>query len=120
MGDGADFAGPVGDDFDPGLVVMKNPEAADDDDVAGDDEDDEPWRQSPAFGAPWEDGEGGEGEEEEALVGEGVEEGSEFGKLVELAGEIAVEGVGNGGDDEDATAVQRRVSLGSPALTPRL
>ena len=101
LSDGADFARPVRLDFDASLVVVENPEAAHDNDVAGDDEDNEPDRESPSFGAPWKDREGGEGEEEEALVGERIEEGSEFGELVELARKITIEGVGDSSNHKD-------------------
>ena len=101
LGDGADLSGPMRDDFNSGLVVMKNPKAAHNDDVAGDDEDDEPHGEAPAFGPPRKNSESGEGEEEEAFVGERIEKGSEFGELIELTCEVAVESVGERGDDED-------------------
>ena len=101
LSNGADFARPVGFDFNAGLVVVENPEAADDDDVAGDDEDNEPRRQSPAFWSPRKDGKGGEGEEEEALIRQRIEKGPELRKLIEFASKVAIESVGDGGDDED-------------------
>lgn len=89
------------DDFDASLIVMENPKAAYDDDVAGDNENNEPDGKSPTFGTPGKDGKGGEGEEKEAFVGEGVEKGPEFGKLIELTGKVAIKSVGNRSDDED-------------------
>lgn len=101
LGDGANFTRPMGLDFHPGLVVMENPEAAHDDNVAGDNKDDEPWGQLPAIWPPGKDREGGECEEEETLVGQGIEKGSELGELIELPREVAIKGVADGGNGED-------------------
>lgn len=106
-------------DFNASLVVVQNPKPADDNDVAGDDEDDEPRRELPAVGPPREDGESGEGEEEEAFVGEGIEEGAELGELIKLASEVSIEGVGEGGDNEDADGSPTESFVGIAAFDPK-
>ena len=72
--------------------------AADAGDVAEDDEDGEPEGE---VLAPAGEAEGDDGGEEQQFVCEGVEDGAEAAFLIEVACDIAVDGVADGGDGED-------------------
>ena len=82
LGDGADFAGPVWDDFDLAVVAVENFDAAEDDAVAQDDDGGKPEGEVPAGRAPIDEGKGDDAGEEEGFVGDGVDVGAEFGALI--------------------------------------
>jgi len=120
--DGDDEAAPVpvvpamgedgsddGDDLDDGLELADlagfDGEAfccgdgaeAGDEELAADDEDGDPWGDDAGVVGDQND----EGGRDHELVGEGVKEHAHGGDLVAAAGEVAVEAVGDAGEDED-------------------
>jgi hypothetical protein len=102
LGDGADFAGPVGNDFDLAVVAVQDFDAAEDDAVAQDDDGGKPEGEVPAGRAPIDEGEGDDAGEEEGFVSDGVDVGAKGGALVEAAGDPAVDAIGAGGGDKHA------------------
>lgn len=92
-----DLAGPVGGDSAGTREVVDDESTGDGHDVAEDDDDGEPEGE---FLAPIGEAESKDCREEEELVGEGVEDGSEAALLVEMAGDVAIHGITQGGDGE--------------------
>lgn len=98
LGEGGDFSGPVGLDVAFADEVVDEEGAADAGDVAKDDEDGEPEGE---VLAPAGEAERDDGGEEEQFVREGVEDGADAAFLIEVACDVAVDGVADGGDGED-------------------
>jgi hypothetical protein len=100
--EGARLAGPVGSDFHRHLKMTQDAVAAEEQCVAADDDGGEPDGKRAQVAADRDEAQGDEGGEEEELVGDGIEQGPECTALVPMAGEVAVDGVGDGGEDKDA------------------
>jgi len=94
---GRGFAHPAWFYLDFADEVMEQGGADEDDGIASDDEDGEP---EGKFVGPIAEAEGDDGGEEEAFVGDGVEDDAETAALVVVAGDVAIDAVAGGGDEE--------------------
>ncbi len=95
LDDGLELADLAG--FDGEAFVGGNAAEAGDEELAADDKDCDPWLDDAGVVADEDDVAGGD----EELVGQWVEKHAHGGDLVAAAGEIAVEAVGDAGEDED-------------------
>lgn len=92
LGDGADFAAPVG--FDGDLIVneVKNADPPDDLEITENDKNDEPNREVP-IDAPVDEGGDDETGHEKGFIGERVEDGSREGLLIEVSRDPPVDSI---------------------------
>ena len=94
-------------------IAMEQGGADEDDGIARDDEDREPERK---LVGPIAEAEGDDGGEEEALIGNGIEDHAEAAALIVAAGDVAIEAIAGGGDEEgedggDALPILRMTGL---------
>jgi hypothetical protein len=99
LGEGGDLAGPMGLDVALADELIDQEGAADAGEVA---EDDEGGKPEGEVLPPAGEAEGDDGGKQHEFVCQGVEDGTEAALLIEMAGDVAVDRVADGGEGEDA------------------